>query len=129
MKLRDRTLTDLAEMICGSSGGHSFGTGFKREHFLYRSSRYLTEFFESCDMDYRHDGSTRKDWVLEVLKEVSFSAASDPQLPSDDIVRVIQELMDPANFNADGSDRNAALKHLNICLSRDGIQAYFDDIQ
>lgn len=128
MKLSNRTLVDLAEMICGSSGDSSFGgAGFEREHFPYRSSSYLTEFFENCDMDYCHDGSTRKYWVLEVLEKISSSASSSPQLPPDDIVRVIQELMDPANFLKDKLDRDAALKHLNICLGRDGIQAYFDD--
>jgi hypothetical protein len=127
MKLRNKTLTDLAEMICGSSGGGSFGAGYERENFRYRSSSYLTEFFENCDMDHRHDGSTRKYWVIEVLEEINSSAASDPQLPPDGIVRVIQELMDPADFEAEKLDRDAALKHLNTCLRRDGIQAYFDD--
>jgi hypothetical protein len=36
-------------MICGN---------FKPEEsfFRYRSSSYLTEFFEDCETDYRHDG-------------------------------------------------------------------------
>lgn len=66
MKLSSRTITALAEMICGASGQ---GGGYSWEDFPYRSSSYLTEFFSNCDLDYTHDGSTRKWWVQEVLAQ------------------------------------------------------------
>ncbi|QNE29108.1 hypothetical protein F1D59_33690 [Streptomyces sp. INR7] len=46
MEFRRRTLTQIGDMICGN---------FPEEtsHFIYRSSKYLTEFFEEADTDYR----------------------------------------------------------------------------
>lgn len=123
MLLRKRTLNDLAEMICGASGGG----GFERQNFRYRSSHYLTEFFMNCDMEHLvHDGSTRREWVSEVLEQLNNGPSSNPQLPSDALVRVIQELMDPGDFQAENLDREAALLDLNVTLGRDGLQAYFD---
>ena len=110
-------------MICGAYGLQG---GFQREHFPYRSSSYLTEFFGNCEMDYVHDGTTRRPWVLGVLDELNSGPASNAQLPADGIVRVIQELMDPAEFTAGDLDRNAALADLCASLERDGLQAYFD---
>jgi len=121
VKLAKRTLTDLAEMVCGGAGG----AGFDRKSFPYRSSTYLTEFFTNCDMEFVHDGSTRKWWVLAVLERLNSGPVSNPQLPSDGLLRVIQELMDAANFGPT-LDRNAALSDLNVSLGRDGLQAYLD---
>jgi len=33
--------------------------------FRYRSSSYLTEFFQDCDTDHTHDGTTRQYWVAD----------------------------------------------------------------
>ena len=57
--MRRKTLNEMADMICGNDK-HPGGVS----NFLYRSSMYLTEFFEDCDMEqFIHDGSTRKSWV------------------------------------------------------------------
>ena len=63
MKFKQRTLDQIADMICGN---------FKTEEslFSYRSSSYLTKFFQDCDTDYRHDGSTRSSWVAETLEKI-----------------------------------------------------------
>ena len=49
MEFKKRTLMQIADMICGN---------FKVEEsfFRYRSSSYLTEFFEDCGTDHKHDG-------------------------------------------------------------------------
>jgi len=122
MQLQKRALSELAEMICGAAGGE----GFQRKNFRYRSSSYLTDFFLNCDMDYTHDGSTRKSWVLDILASLNAGPASNPQLPPDGIVRVVQELMDAGDFQTHNLDRDAALVDLNASLARDGIQAYLD---
>ncbi len=52
---------ELSEMICGESDNS----------FPYRSSYFLTQFFQNLGYDYTHDGSTRRFWVRDVLKQLS----------------------------------------------------------
>lgn len=126
MKLSNRTLTALAEMICGGTGG---GHGYNWDHFPYRSSSYLTEFFSNCDLDYSHDGSTRKWWVLQVLEELNSMSVSTPHLPPNGIIRVIQELMDSLTFLKENLDRDKALENINTVLTRDGLMVSIDETQ
>ena len=63
VKLKPNIIDQLASMICGDSPYDN--------NFLYRSSSYLTAFFRGLDLDYRHDGSTRRWWVSEVLEELN----------------------------------------------------------
>jgi len=60
----------LAEMICGDN-----------KAFPYRSSYYLTKFFQELGFQYSHDGSTRRFWVKDVLEE----------LPIQDIALIIEK--------------------------------------
>ena len=124
MRLSDRTVGTLAEMICGAAGG--FNSSYSWDNFPYRSSSQLTEFFENCDLDYRHDGSTRKWWVVGVLEELNQLPASDNELPPDPLLKVLQELLDPSQYANDQAKRIAALADLNVVLARDDLQAYFD---
>ena len=55
MKFKRRTLSQLADMICGNYPA-------EESLFPYRSSSYLTAFFEGAETDYAHDGSTRGAW-------------------------------------------------------------------
>ena len=45
MNFKQRTLIQIADMICGNLED-------EKEFFQYRSSSYLTEFFQDCDTDY-----------------------------------------------------------------------------
>ena len=112
-------------MICGASGG---GGSFEWPSFPYRTSSQLTEFFSKCDLDYTHDGSTRKSWVLQVVDELNQRPASRSALPSDALLRVIQELLDPIEFASQEGGREAALDDLNRALARDGLQAYLEGL-
>lgn len=123
MRLSPRTISDLAELICGGNGGMG---GFDWKNFPYRSSSKLTQFFCACNLPYTHDGSTRKYWVESVLKELNQGLVTDQQLPPDSLIRIIQELMDVIDYQRFGLDRDAALEGLNQVLGRDGIQAYID---
>lgn len=118
MKLSTKVLRDLAVMICGDKPA---GTNFP-----YRSSSNLTDFFENCDLEYKHDGSTRRDWVKNVLVELNIIAASIPELPTSSLIRVIQELMDLSNFSS-LDQQEMALEDLNKLLFRDRLEAYFDE--
>ena len=48
----------LAVMIVGDN-----------DKFPYRSSYYITQFFQQLGFNETHDGSTRKTWVAEILKQ------------------------------------------------------------
>ena len=83
MKWKNRNLRALADIVCGNV-----------DHFQYRSSSYITEFFEDCDLEYVHDGSTRWAWVAERLEEVLAMPHSRPSVPPDAFVRIIRRVLD-----------------------------------
>ena len=120
MKLRRRTINEIADMICGNLEE-------PQNYFAYRSSSYLTEFFEDCGFEYVHNGSTRKWWVASVLEELLSSPSHHPHLLPDSFIVVIRSLMDRADATNEDENRAEALKLLNSSLARDGFAAYFDD--
>jgi hypothetical protein len=127
MKLRAKTVSDLAEMITGGSGSISL-SGLSRsppDPFPYRTGWGLTTFFQNLELEYKHTGS-RVPWTKEVLAELNEGPASQPELPADNMVAVIRDLMDAAEFERCGKDRKAALDRLNKSLVRDGLEAFFD---
>lgn len=117
MKLQPRTIKELSEMICGQDYG---------KNFIYRSSSKLSDFFSNCNLPYVHDGSTRVYWVRDKLNEVNENLSTDPQLPSDGLIRIIQELLEPTDFVETDQDRRAAFTDMNRSLVRDGLEVYFD---
>ncbi|MDO8954432.1 MAG: hypothetical protein Q7V63_06260 [Gammaproteobacteria bacterium] len=118
MGIKQRTLMQIAVMICGDfNEDESF--------FCYRSSSYLTEFFHDCDTDYCHDGTTRKSWVAETLKDIllepPLSANTLPEIFS----RVIHRLMDQGDAKNEGQERSGAMALLNNALAREGFEAFY----
>jgi hypothetical protein len=120
MEFKDRTLGQIADMICGNfESGETF--------FRYRSSSYLTEFFEDCNTGYRHDGSTRKWWVVGTLREILTEPQPYPNTPPDAFGRVIRTLMDQSDAVNEGPHRPGALEILNAALAREGLEAFYAD--
>src|SRR5262249_11069581 len=119
MEFKQRTLMQIADMICGNTERG------KTTHFRYRSSSYLTEFFQDCDTDYRHDGSTRNYWVAETLRKILAEPQSDAHTPPDAFSTVIRILMDQGDAVDEGPDRPAALSTLNAALAREGYEAFY----
>jgi len=95
------------------------------EAFRYRSSSYITEFFQRCGQSFVHYNETRWRWAHERLKELNEEPSSSPDLPSDQIVRVITELLDSDDFDRAKKDREAALLELNRLLGKQALNAYF----
>jgi hypothetical protein len=118
MKFKKRTLMQLADMICGN---------FKHDEsfFRYRSSSYLTEFFEDCGTRYRHDGSTRHIWVAQTLEKILEEPQANPHTPPATFSRVIQTLMDQGDAENEGPQRKGALSLLNAALAREGFEAFY----
>jgi hypothetical protein len=120
MEFKERTLNQLADIICGNfDAAESF--------FHYRSSSYISQFFEDCDTDYRHDGSTRKWWVAGTLREILAEPQPAPNVPPETFARVIRTLMDQSDAVNEGPDRQAALALLNTALAREGYEAFYAD--
>lgn len=61
-----------------------------------------------------------------MLTEINQGVASTPQLPSDAMIRVIQELLDISEFELAQLDRDKALEDVNKVLARDGLEVYLD---
>lgn len=56
---------ELAEMICGDNNS-----------FPYRSSFFMTKFFQDLGINFSHDGTTRRFWMKDVLKELNIHQIS-----------------------------------------------------
>ena len=118
MEFKTRTLSQIADMICGN---------YPQDEtlFHYRSSKFITDFFSDVDTDYTHDGSTRGIWVIETLKTILLEPGSGSNMPSDTFCRVIQVLMDKADAVNEDNYRIKALVMLNSSLAREGLEAFY----
>lgn len=126
MRLSRRIIPKLAQMICGA---HGSSAGFEWPNFPYRSSWYLTQFFyEDCRLPYKHDGSTRITWVTNVLTELNEGKASYPDLPADDLITVIQELLMSVVLEHP-EKHEAALADINNLLAVDNIHIRYEEGQ
>lgn len=84
---------DLAELICGEG----------QNPFPYRSSFHLTEFFRNIGFRFQHDGSTRRFWVENVLKQLNIG----------EIAKIIRlGLFNKREFKAYAQTQNIELEEL-----------------
>lgn len=121
VEFKKRTLMAIADMICGNSSN----TNRIGEFFIYRSSSHLTRFFQDCDTDFEHDGSTRNYWVSETLEHILAEPHSNERTPSSSFQNVIKVLMDKADAHNEDSDRSNALNILNSHIKREGFEAFY----
>jgi hypothetical protein len=109
MELGSAALGNIARMICGDQP-YNF--------FPYRSSSYLTAFFEALNMDYAHDGSTRYWWVRSVLLELNKDPEGSDRTPSLAMTKVIEYLLHPDHFvGVSNCDQSQALQAINAVLA------------
>lgn len=94
MKFNKAILDHLAKMICGDEPYTTFP---------YRPSSLLTSFFTDLYLGYRHDGSTRRYWVLTVLIELNDKKEISPDLPSPEMVKVIEHLLNYDHYRGQKS--------------------------
>lgn len=103
-------------MVCGNV-----------DYFPYRSSSFISEFFEDCDLPYVHDGSTRWAWVASRLAEVLAQPHAMPSAPPDAFLRIVRNLLDKGEAQEGDGDRRQALTALNVVLRSEGWEAFYDD--
>lgn len=120
MEFKQRTRNQLAELICGNFDQTT-------SHFRYRSSSYLTEFFQDCDTDFVHDGSTRQWWVAGVLQQILAEPHPNAQTPPETFSRLIRVLMDQGDALNEGSNRPGAMALLKAALVREGFEPFYAD--
>ncbi|AGQ04772.1 TPA: hypothetical protein JI054_13975 [Acinetobacter baumannii] len=113
MRFRDRNLKDIADCIVGD-----------RQYFPYRSSFYITQFFDECDLPYVHDGSTRWWWTAERLKELLEEPCAKDSLP-EKFINLLRILMYKSDATEDDPERINALMELNKPLGREGFEAFY----
>ncbi len=123
MKWRKRTLDELASMISGGAGNSATGEQF----FQYRSSSYLTRFFQEADTEFVHQGESRVWWVADVLEKILSEPQTDANAPPAAMSRVIQLLMDQGDATNEDAQRPGALERLNTALAREGFEAFYGD--
>jgi hypothetical protein len=116
MKFKNRNLRALAEMVIGDN-----------DKFPYRSSSYITQFFEECDLEFVHDGSTRWAWTAGRLAELLSEPQEAPNTMPPRFVHVLRVLMQKGDAPDDDPDRLNALVELNKPLSREGFEAFYGD--
>lgn len=116
MKFKQRNLRAIAEMVIGDA-----------DHFPYRSSSYITRFFEECDLDFVHDGSTRWSWTSERLAELLSEPQPAPYALPERFIHVLRVLMQKADAQDGDPGRQLALAELNKPLSREGYEAFYGD--
>jgi hypothetical protein len=116
MKFKDRNLRAIAEMVIGDT-----------DYFPYRSSSYITRFFEECDMDFVHDGSTRWSWTSERLSELLAESQPGPNLLPERFVHVLRVLLHKSEAEDNDPSRELALDALNNPLSREGYEAFYGE--
>jgi hypothetical protein len=118
MEFKQRTLMQIADMICGNYNA-------EETFFVYRSSSRLTEFFQDCETDYVHGNATRNYWVADCLKDILAQPQAGPNVPPDAFARVINTLMDPTDAMHEGADRPSAIATLNAALARERFEAFY----
>lgn len=127
MRFRRRNLEALADLVCGNPGTYQPGPGEDHKYFPYRSSMYITEFFEELGTEWRHDGSTRHRWVADVLEAMLAEPHDGPARPPDIFCRLIDHLMSPSDATNEGPDRSNALRQLNEVLAKEGFEAFYGE--
>ncbi len=118
ISFKERSLRQLGDLICGNADS-------EKTVFVYRSSSRLTEFFEDCDTDYRHDGSTRVYWVAETLRDILAGPIPGAHTVPSAFSAVIARLMERDEAVNDDPGRPKALALLNDALRREGFEAFY----
>jgi hypothetical protein len=116
MKFRPKNLREIAAMVVGDA-----------PFFTYRSSWFITQFFEECNLDFRHDKSTRARWVAERLEELLEDPQPQAHALPERFVHVLRVLMYKSDAAKEDPDRSLALGKLNEPLSREGYEAFYGD--
>lgn len=119
MIFKQRNLRLIAQMVVGDV-----------PNFHYRSSYFITLFFEECELEYVHDGSSRVPWTQNVLAELLTDPEPNANQLPDRFAHMLRVLMDKHEAQDKDDSRALALAALNEPLMREGFEGFYgeDDI-
>lgn len=119
MRFRQRTINDLAGMICGNDISEP-------SFFRYRTKNGLGEFFTDASAFFEPDPweNSRFKWTVNALEMINEPSPS-PDVPPDAIARVICLLMEQEDAINEPDDRPGALSLLNKSLKREWFEAFY----
>jgi hypothetical protein len=100
---------NLAELICGDLPGSP----------VYRSGDRLTKFFAAADVGrFVHDGSTRRFWVAECLRNCS----------KQELAKLLKRFVSPYEYGGDRQKVKEALISLNEVVYVEGFKVFLDGV-
>lgn len=100
-------IESIADFICGDDS---------EKYPEYRSSYYLTKFFQDIKINVQHDGSTRRIWVAQVLENLSL----------DEVEKVILRLLDLREYKGDKEKLKMAAKAMQAILFMENLKFVFN---
>lgn len=120
MKFRQRTISEIADMICGNDISEP-------SVFRYRTKTDLDEFFRDAgtNLDFDPWANSRKLWTAGTLGKIFDEPQSSRADPPAMFARVIGLLMEQEDALNDPEDRPGALALLNRSLKREGLEAFY----
>jgi hypothetical protein len=116
MIFKPRNLRPIAQMVVGDVA-----------HFHYRSSYYITLFFDECELEFAHDGSSRVPWTQNVLEELLADPQPNANQLPDRFAHLLRVLMDKREAQNGDNDRALALAALNEPLMREGFEGFYGE--
>ena len=100
----------IAEFICGDDS---------KRYPIYRSSMYLSKFFQDIGINASHDGTTRKWWVLGIIANLN----------GVDLQKVILRLVSPKQYGGNREQIKLALTTMNEILAVEGLKVIFNGVE
>jgi hypothetical protein len=107
MKLKSSVVRELAKMITGVEPYTNF-----REH-SDKTNVTSYDFFKDINLAL---SGLNYSYALEVLEHYNKLRSSDPDLPSKEIKRIIEYLLDPVHFISNDLDQSSAIESVNRLL-------------
>jgi hypothetical protein len=100
----------IGEFICGDD---------KTKYPVYRSSFFLTRFFQEIGINATHDGSSRNKWAQEIISNLN----------GNDLQKVILRLASPKLYGGDREHIKLAIKTMNEILAVESLKIIIESIE
>lgn len=104
------TKNQIAEFICGDN---------RARHPIYRSSYFLSRFFQDIGINVTHDGTSRNPWAFSVVSN----------LDGTDLQKVILRLASPKLYGGDREKIKLAITTLNEILAVEGLKISINGVE